>query len=197
MLQDLLDRYPDFKNLFNKKYSDADNLDVIDNTQIELFLSKYNEYIEKNKDNFDVIQFANFLNIDVYASKDFTEHQNGKIKYTKNNDDSDCYSIYINQKNERDKQLVTVAHEIGHFVCDSNFLKDKKELIDSELFSTENNLNIKEIRANEFAVILLMPKKLFLDQWKKNKANLKKMAKFFDLSTKDITIRAYSLGIIC
>ena len=113
----------------------------------------------------------------------------GKIEY----DNLGKYNIYLNESNDIKTKRFTVAHEIGHFVCDSAYLKEHKELFDG---IEDGAYDPREVRANEFAAELLMPQEEFIDQYQKLKKDIVKLSNHFETSQQSIFFRIFSLGFL-
>jgi Zn-dependent peptidase ImmA (M78 family) len=167
----------------------------------ELFYKKYNEF--KNKIPFDVARFARELGINLFGSKDFKESQSGKIEYdsvTKN------YSIIINANHSINRIVFTIAHEIGHFFCDQDYLEKNSFILeDQKIISSlprdsfvvdDEDLRKREVRANRFAAELLVPTDKFKEDWKSEKT-IEEIARTYGVSQDMIKFRAANvLGVI-
>ena len=166
----------------------------------KLFYEKYQAF----KDNipFDIARFARELQINLFGSKDFNDHQSGKIEY---DPISKNYSIYINANHSLNRIVFTLAHEVGHFFCDKDYLEknsfileDQRKINSLSRDSSVDDLDLikREVRANKFAAELLMPTEKFIEIWKKTK-NIEEIATLFKVSTEAVKYRAVNvLGVI-
>jgi Zn-dependent peptidase ImmA (M78 family) len=185
-----------FDEIFN-----FDNLKGIDIEKRKLFFEKYNKF--KDTIPFDIINFAKELGINLFASSSFSDDESGKIEF----DGCQLYSIYINDNHSFNRKIFTIAHELGHYFCDSDYLESNKEIADGEFkykkmclhrqnCELDDNLIKRDIRANKFAAELLMPTEKFLEIWKESK-NTEEVAKKFGVSIEAVKIRASNLlGVI-
>jgi Zn-dependent peptidase ImmA (M78 family) len=86
-------------------------------------------------------------------------------------DDDKNPKIWINQTNHENRKRFTVAHEIGHFINDVIAHEDTFTAIfddkDTLSFKRDGNKNFIELRANDFAARLLMPKEYVLSKGRK------------------------------
>ncbi len=112
-------------------------------------------------------------------------------------------TIYVNKASAPNRQLFTIAHELGHF-----FLH--KETLDQGIVSYRHaehykgyskDQKLQEQDANNFAAELLMPEKIFREYYNQN-SNLKidelvkKMADFFGVSEDAIKVRMSYLDLL-
>jgi Zn-dependent peptidase ImmA (M78 family) len=166
----------------------------------EIFYKKYDEF--KGTTPFDVARFARELGINLFGSKEFKDSQSGKIEYdavTKN------YSIYINANHSMNRIIFTLAHEIGHFFCDQDYLEKNLFILEDQKIVnslgrdssvTDEDLTRREVRANKFAAELLVPTDKFKEDWKNGKT-IEEIAKIYGVSQETIKYRAANvLGVI-
>lgn len=150
---------------------------------------------EKHKDNypFPVVEFINELGIRTFAD-DLEDHNSGYIK----KDSSGQVSIVINQNHSVKRNRFTLAHELGHFFNDNEYLTKQSMIEDSfKLNRSKEGLPEKrEIEANKFAAELLMPKDKFIEVYR-NSASIDNVADFFKVSVDAAKMRAHILlGIL-
>lgn len=178
----------------------SSSLGEISANKKELFYKKYDEF--KNTIPFDVARFARELGINLFGSKDFKDSQSGKIEYdavTKN------YSIYINANHSMNRIIFTLAHEIGHFFCDQDYLEKNSFILEDQKMVNslgrgsivaDEDLTRREVRANKFAAELLVPTDKFKEDWKSGKT-IEEIAKTYGVSQETIKYRAANvLGVI-
>ncbi len=148
----------------------------------------YNKY----KDNFPfpIVEFINELKINIFTS-DMSDNISGSIC----KEDKE-YVIYINPSHPSTRLKFTLAHELGHFFYDKEYLDNNKQIIDYFKQSSNSHIDIemrlKDIKANQFAAELLMPENIFIKKWIE-KATPEKVAKFFGVSLEATKIRASSV----
>ena len=128
---------------------------------------------------------------------DFDELYDGTIK--KNKEDS--FLIKISPLQSKERENFTIAHEIGHLFLHMGYiiLPEIWEKQDDIEFTRFGN-NEQEYQAHEFAAAFLMPKeeyKRILDEnTKDNRADIKSVAKYFNVSMAAATNRGKFLGYI-
>lgn len=186
-----------FEEIF--KYTGSD----ICKNKKSLFWEKYEKF--KNIVPFDIMTFAKELGINIFVSSSLEQGESGKIEF----DGCKIYSVYVNSSDSLARKIFTIAHEIGHFICDTDYLEKHKRIIDGEakyqktcLQRKENNsdddidLIKRDVRANKFAAELLMPTDKFIEIWKESK-NPEEVAKRFGVSVEAVRVRASNLlGVI-
>ncbi len=110
-------------------------------------------------------------------------------------------AIGVNVNDSHGHQCFTLAHELGHYIFD---IQDKgKELITIHYnTSIDNENNLSELRANKFAVYLLMPQNEFckiIEEAKRRFSNRKTRIEYaalaFDVSITAIQRRLEELKI--
>jgi Zn-dependent peptidase ImmA (M78 family) len=104
------------------------------------------------------------------------------------------WHIYINKHESELRKRFTIAHELGHFIFHRNqYLSDSKP---DQIFFRDENTNLVEWQANEFAAKLLMPKDTFGKYIKNGCNTIAQLADKFKVSTSAIKYRAYKLGYL-
>lgn len=106
------------------------------------------------------------------------------------------WSIFVNASDSQQRQLFTIAHELGHFFvhrdqCD--------EFVDGQLVSRteQEKYGTLELEANEFAGNLIMPESEVRNRVATDAITLKtvkKLAEGFGVSTLAMTTRLKNLG---
>lgn len=99
--------------------------------------------------------------------------------------------IFINRDDAPQRQLFTVAHEIGHITLHGV----DEDYIDYRASDLDETSKGKEFEANQFAAELLMPEEIFKLQWHAFKHNINKLSQFFGVSPSAIGVRANALGL--
>ncbi len=144
---------------------------------------------------FRIVDFLNELKINVFA-EDMGPNESGAIVK-----DEDNYSIFFNERHPSTRIRFTLAHELGHYLFDKDYLANHKTITDSSkqsdkiwLFRKNCQLDNPEmrkmdIRANQFAAELLMPQDKFIEVWYE-KTSPSDVANFFNVSLDATKIRA-------
>lgn len=169
----------------------SDITEKMDDKQKEIY-KKY-----KNEFPFKIVEFINELGIGV-ATAEMPPYVSGAVRK-----EGKIYRIYINKSHAITRQRFTLAHELGHFFNDKNYL-ESNEIIDPlkklqyeilfRKYSTYVDPVMKEmdVKANQFAADILMPEEKFIEIWKKE-ISPEKVAKFFKISVEATQIRAFTL----
>ena len=119
--------------------------------------------------------------------------------------------IFVNGFNIYARQRFTVAHELGHYVNDI-LTYDAEKFIDTATTLYRNDItdpkiDPRDIRANQFAAKLLMPKKDILTESQALLAKrdelaltgelfIEKMAQIFQVSKPAMIIRLRKIGLL-
>ena len=120
--------------------------------------------------------------------------QSGYVRKISN----DKFEISCKKTDSKERQLFTIAHEIGHLYCHMNFGTEKwnNENEYNEYFRFGDSIN--ESEANEFAGAFLMPENVFLkylqDNCSDGNVNINDLAKYFSLSKDAVLTRGKILG---
>ena len=104
----------------------------------------------------------------------------------------DQWCIFVNKFENERRQRFTIAHELGHFVLH----KDKSITSKDIIFFRDENTNIEEQEANNFASELLMPERKIREYIKEGYNTISLLADKFCLSTPAVRYRLYKLGLI-
>lgn len=152
-------------------------------------LEKFNNIIKSNQSNCPVpiVKLANDLGIAVYSTS-FKNNISGAILKKDGK-----YVIYVNEKDNKNRQRFTIAHEIAHFIL-------HKDIIDNDLNGNLTDIkagvmyrsrlsNVYEKQANRLASEILIPLKLLRDLLIKNTTNTSELANLFQVSEEGIRIR--------
>lgn len=177
------------------------------NRNIKNFIEKMSDITEKMNEGektifakykgifpFPIVQFATEIGIKVYGLDDSPDNLSGAISFKDGQ-----YSIYLNTKHSPRRMRFTLAHELGHFFNDKQYLESKGRIEDSAKQSTkwlfrDKHVDDPEMRqmdkkANHFAADLLMPEEKFIEKWQEL-SNPQDVADFFDVSVEAAKVRA-------
>jgi Zn-dependent peptidase ImmA (M78 family) len=155
----------------------------------------YNKY--KNEFPFKIVEFINELGITV-TTGELPSYISGAIRKENN-----IYRIYVNSAHSVTRLRFTLAHELGHFFYDKNYL-DSNEIIDpskqaqskflfrKKISADDHEMRQMDIQANQFAAELLMPLERFVEIWHQ-KTSPREVADYFKVSEAAIMIRASNL----
>ena len=141
----------------------------------------------------DVVKIASANDIKVYEG-DLNKNISGAIRYNK---DEERFEILVNKNDLRVRQRFTIAHELGHYFLDREFLKNEELHIDTILYRTENEEKEekeREKRVDYFAGALLMNKTLLEKLRSEN--TVTELAEIFDVSVSAMTVRLDILGLL-
>jgi Zn-dependent peptidase ImmA (M78 family) len=115
-----------------------------------------------------------------FEPDDRTMHISGAVDHAEK-------KVYINKEESLQRQLFTVAHELGHIVLHGS----NEDYVDYRDYSS----NPKETEANSFAGMLLMPESIFRYVWKEKQGDVMALSRFFGVSASAIGVRATILGL--
>jgi Zn-dependent peptidase ImmA (M78 family) len=115
-----------------------------------------------------------------FEPDDRTMHISGAVDHKEK-------KVYINKEESLQRQLFTVAHELGHIVLHGA----GEDYVDYRDYSN----NPKETEANNFAGHLLMPESMFRYLWKEQQGNINALSRFFGVSASAVGVRATILGL--
>lgn len=166
---------------------------VIDTERKKEFYKKYNDF--KDEVPFNIIRFARELGINLYTSKDFSDTQSGKIEY---DSVSKNYSVSVNANHSANRIMFTLAHEIGHYFCDGDYLEKNSYILSLNrgISPEDKDLIKRKVRANKFAAEILMPEKKFVEIWNASKT-MEEVANKFRVSPEAVKYRALNvIGVI-
>lgn len=144
-----------------------------------------NNIIKSNQSDYPVkiIKLANDLDISVYSTS-FKNNISGAILKKDNK-----YVIYINEKDNKNRQRFTIAHEIAHFLLHRDKIGDNLTDIPSGIMYRSRLSNIYEKQANRLASEILIPFKLLRNLLIENTTDISKLANLFGVSKEAIRIR--------
>ncbi|MFA6036522.1 MAG: ImmA/IrrE family metallo-endopeptidase [Legionellales bacterium] len=147
----------------------------------------------KNIFPFPLVEFSVELGIEVYAT-DMSPYISGKIENRNGQ-----YIIQLNQNHSPKRLRFTLAHELGHFFNDKDYLDSGHEITDGtkQLYRAKGitldpGMQQRDIRANRFAAEILMPEDVFIRKWQETKTP-EEVAKFFNVSLEAARYRAANL----
>nr|DAJ23379.1 MAG TPA: IrrE protein [Caudoviricetes sp.] len=142
----------------------------------------------------NVIKIANANGIKVYAGE-IEEKISGAISYIKQ---EDVFKILVNKNDAKVRQRFTIAHELGHYFLDRDFLKGEEIHVDTTLYrgdiEIDEEAKKREQKVNYFAGALLMNKTLL--EKLRNENTIKELADIFEVSVSAMTVRLDILGIL-
>ena len=146
---------------------------------------KQNDIIKSNQSNYPVkiIKLANELGISVYSTS-FKNDISGAILKKDNK-----YIIYVNEKDNKNRQRFTIAHEIAHFLLHEDRIGDNLTDIPDGIMYRSRLSNIYEKQANRLASEILIPFKLLRNLLLENITDISKLANLFEVSKEAIRIR--------
>ncbi|UAT42651.1 ImmA/IrrE family metallo-endopeptidase [Anaplasmataceae bacterium AB001_6] len=140
---------------------------------------------------FNVIDFAIELGIKMFTCDDLEDDISGYIEKDKA---TGTFSITVNTKHSLRRNRFTIAHEVGHFFYDDDYLTKNHKIEENPRLNRNTQLLSpqREILANQFAAELLMPSSKFIEIYKKSNT-LQEVASFFNVSVEAVTVRAHIL----
>lgn len=104
------------------------------------------------------------------------------------------FRIYVNAHHGENRKRFTIAHEIAHFLLHQDLIRD--EVVDSELYRSDQIQGRYETQANSLAADLLMPQNLvdqsysqFVSSGIESDDLLSRMAELFQVSKDAMRIR--------
>lgn len=174
---------------------------VIDMSLIEEKMTDKEKVIySKYQDSFPlrIVEFINDLGIEVIASEMKNDISGVICK------ENDKFYILINDLHPLTRIRFTLAHELGHYFNDRDYLDSNKEIVDpikqnsqtllyrTNIPNNDYNMRRMDIAANQFAANILMPELKFLEIWREN-YHPENVAKFFGVSIEAVKIRAATL----
>jgi len=156
-----------------------------------------------------VVSMARDAGIEVYDTPDLTAEESGSISL-----ENGQFVIYVNENHPMTRRRFTIAHELGHFAHDQDFLQQKKEIVSptwqpmgetnnksgkkmnrKDGVLLDNDMRSRETRANRFAADLLMPEDEFRQVWQE-KNSIEEVAEEFGVSVPAATFRALNLRLL-
>lgn len=152
----------------------------------------------KNTFPFPVVNFINDLDIRVFAEK-MADNQSGAICK-----DDKGFVIRVNESHGVPRIRFTLAHELGHYFNDKEYLEkngaledysqqsERKWLFREKRHPHDPEERKREVRANQFAAELLMPRDKFIEIWHR-KRTPEEVADFFNVSVAAAGTRAASV----
>ena len=115
--------------------------------------------------------------------------------------DSEKNTIIVNNKQPATRQILTVAHELGHYILHNNVYHRCLKNYEGGHSCLKNPKHIicdvqREFEANSFAEKLLMPVNKFVESFYRNNGTLLDIACEFGVSVYRCELRAFNLGLI-
>ncbi|HKU18830.1 MAG TPA: ImmA/IrrE family metallo-endopeptidase [Candidatus Saccharimonadales bacterium] len=145
-------------------------------------------------------KLAEELGLTVVSTTDLPQGMSGSISK-----EGEHYVVYVNAKQPLRRQRFTIAHEIGHFLEDRDYLDQADEILNptkkailnrSSRAAASDDLaeRRREYVADQFAGDLLMPEAPFKEVWSKAQC-LKDVADYFGVSEMAANVRAALLDL--
>lgn len=136
----------------------------------------------------DLNAMADAMGLPVSYKSNFPPNVSGKIARSRM---SPCgFVIEINANDPPNRQRFTLAHEIAHYVLHRDLINS---LVDDALYRS-NLSNVLERQANQYAAKLLLPAQAVV-RARKNQADLRSLARLFQVSEKAMGIRLGELTL--
>lgn len=155
--------------------------------------SVYEKY--RNTFPFPVVQFATEIGVKVFITDKAPDAMCGAISKHE-----DGYHIVLNGNHSETRMRFTLAHELGHYFNDKQYLTDAGEIKDESkqskkwLFRQEDTprdpaMARMDVLANRLAAELLMPSEVFVQKWEEYRTP-EDVAEFFNVSPDAARVRA-------
>lgn len=151
---------------------------------------------------FPVVEFADEIGLKLFTDSDMPQSQSGVIQC----EGGEC-KVVLNANMSINRLRFTLAHELGHYFNDRDYLQNNGEIIEEtkqstrKLFRNDTPHNDPimrrmDIEANKFAADLLMPEVEFIKKWQES-TSPQQVADYFGVSVDSVRVRAsYLLGEI-
>ena len=159
----------------------------MNSNEIELRVEKLRTETGTDELPVKVVKIAEWLGYEAY----YMESEDNEAGYV----DHEEKSINVRKNDIASRQRFTIAHEIGHIVLHRDKLKHNR-IIDVNINVYSDSDKTREIEANIFAAILLMPTVHFKEVWKIFKGDENRVAEYFAVSKLAVGIRANNLSLI-
>lgn len=138
----------------------------------------------------DPVTIAKKLGIEVYETV-LPDTVSGAIIKEKGKD----ARILVQANDTDNRKRFTVAHEIGHFIANSDSGEDTFEYVDLRDTESSEGNNPKEVFANKFAAELLMPQDLVKQAFRSTQS-VSLLAAQFGVSAEAMRFRLKNLGLL-
>lgn len=127
--------------------------------------------------------------IDVYKNK-LPKPISGAIRY---NNNKAKFEILLNETESYVRQRFTLAHELAHFILESDHIETSQEIHFVPQFRLEQNPEEKDIEYLAGAILMEQETitKLF-----NSKISIKELAEIFKVSESAVTVRLRVLGLL-
>lgn len=164
------------------------------------------KYSEKNSSAVPIIDIAKSMGFFVNITDNLPNNDSGFIIISPELKEH-FYSnkgIVVSNKIKYGKARFVIAHEIGHYLFDFNEQTEAQfSHIFKEHYNKESQHDPNELRVNQFAACLLMPRSAFSESFKKLKSNpdlsladiISTLAEQFAVTPKAATARIQELGL--
>jgi IrrE N-terminal-like domain len=103
--------------------------------------------------------------------------------------------IYTNAAEPLARRRFTLAHELGHWVCQCLEGRTAPIYCRAEVVGLDPTARAVEREANVFAAELLMPEERVRDEWRRA-ASAEELAGWFGVSPEAMTWRLFSFGLV-
>ena len=166
-------------------------LDLAEEEATKLLVEVFGKAVDRISPPINPIKIAQYLGLTVYSSK--LENNVDGIY------DKASKSIYVAADSPRNRQIFTVAHELGHYQLHKE--KDFDVFYRRDLDELGSPRPLVEQEANAFASSLLMPATLIRRYYEKNKDNrsqsiVSKLAQIFEVSDSAMEWRLHNLKLL-
>lgn len=136
-----------------------------------------------------VVEIAERLGIEVLQDPFYRHGRDGHIELGQDG----RWRIIVNENMPPARKRFTIAHEIGHFLHDRDYLEQHRAM-DRDGDAADATYRERERRANDFAANLLMPEDDFIQQWLAL-GTPERVAEYFFVSREAAQFRAINLGL--
>lgn len=165
---------------------------LIEQNRLKDIRKKASSMYKHNLSKFDSLDFllnlAKENNIEIYEKE--LDDISGALRK-----ENDRWVIYVNRSDSKQRQLFTIAHELGHYFLHKN---EKDEFIDSPFIHRDetNKYAEMEVEANEFAANLIMPEQIIddlIDIQHYSNDEVRRLSKVFGVSLIAMEVRLKNL----
>ncbi|HEY1258703.1 MAG TPA: ImmA/IrrE family metallo-endopeptidase [Stellaceae bacterium] len=142
----------------------------------------------------DLEKLASQLGLSVRYKSDFPPNISGKIAPSATRESQSGYEILVNANDHRQKQRLTLAHEIAHYVLHRDLIGDG--VTDTDDYRSELG-EAREREAKNFAVEILLPAQVILSHVDKQDLDhaADTLGRAFEVSPLAMERRLADLGI--
>ena len=119
--------------------------------------------------------------------------------WLKESEGKDIITIYISDRDSKQRQYFTIAHELGHYFLHRDKLKENIITIDDvdtmKAMLRNGMMSSEEVEANYFAAELIMPEEQVREMYDKLNGDIDDLASFFRVSKLAMAIRVDTLNL--